>query len=102
MITCSVDTRTADAPCFSRSLGRDLGYAKIAAATHVFQAGSVDEGCRPASSVADFRYGSMLSKKSFGGGKRIFSELLMRFGRSDVRDHFASQKRDREPSYRRH
>jgi len=25
----------------------------------------------------------------------------MRFGRSDVRDHFASQKRDPEPSYRR-
>jgi hypothetical protein len=37
----------------------------------------------------------MLSKKSFGGNKRNFPKLLMRFVRSDVRDHIASQKRPR-------
>ena len=37
----------------------------------------------------------MLSKKSFGGNKRNFLKLLMRFVRSDVRDHIASQKNDR-------
>jgi len=36
----------------------------------------------------------MLSKKSFGGNKRNFLKLLMRFVRSDVRDHIASQKND--------
>jgi hypothetical protein len=35
--------------------------------------------------------GRCLSKKSFGGNKRNFLELLMRFVRSDVRDHIASQ-----------
>src|SRR6266487_252566 len=49
---------------------------------------------------ADFRDGSMLSKKSFGGNKRNFLKLLMRFVRSDVRDHIASQKNDHGPSYR--
>src|SRR5712664_3817750 len=34
----------------------------------------------------------MLSKKSFGGNKRNFLKLLMRFVRSDVRDHIASQR----------
>jgi hypothetical protein len=48
----------------------------------------------------DFRHGSMLSKKSFGGNKRNFQKLLMRFVRSDVRDHIASQKNDHGPSYR--
>src|SRR5260370_31082489 len=42
----------------------------------------------------------MLSKKSFGGNKRNFLKLLMRFVRSDVRDHIASQKNDHGPSYR--
>src|SRR5215471_15910423 len=42
----------------------------------------------------------MLSKKSFGGNKRNFIKLLMRFVRSDVRDHIASQKNDHGPSYR--
>jgi len=46
------------------------------------------------------RVGSMLSKKSFGGNKRNFLKLLMRFVRSDVRDHIASQKNDHGPSYR--
>src|SRR6516225_5714609 len=34
----------------------------------------------------------MLSKKSFWGNKRNFLKLLMRFVRSDVRDHIVSQK----------
>src|SRR5437879_13502354 len=34
----------------------------------------------------------MLSKKSFGGNKRNFLKLLMRFVRSDVRDHIALRK----------
>jgi hypothetical protein len=42
----------------------------------------------------------MLSKKSFGGNKRNFLKLLMRFVRSDMRDHIASQKNDHGPSYR--
>ena len=42
----------------------------------------------------------MLSKKSFGGNKRNFLKLLMRFVRSDVRDHIASQKIDYGHSYR--
>jgi hypothetical protein len=42
----------------------------------------------------------MLSKKSFGGNKRNFLKLLMRFVRSDVRDHIVSQKNDHGPSYR--
>jgi hypothetical protein len=42
----------------------------------------------------------MLSKKSFGGNKRNFLKLLMRFVRNDVRDHVASQKSDHAPSYR--
>jgi len=42
----------------------------------------------------------MLSKKAFEGNKRNFLELLMRFVRSDVRDHIASQKNDHGPSYR--
>ena len=42
----------------------------------------------------------MLSKKSFGGNKRNFIKLLMRFVRSDVRDQIASQKNDHGPSYR--
>jgi hypothetical protein len=46
------------------------------------------------------RFGSMLSKKSFGGNKRNFLKLLMRFVRSDVRVHIASQKNDHGPSYR--
>jgi hypothetical protein len=50
----------------------------------------------------EVRFGSILSKKSFGGNKRNFPELLMRLGRSDVRDHFASQKSDHGPSYRRY
>jgi len=45
-------------------------------------------------------FGSMLSKKSLGGNKRNFLKLLMRFVRSDVRDHIVSQKNDHEPSYR--
>jgi len=45
-------------------------------------------------------FGSMLSKKSFGGNKRNFLKLLMRFARSDVRDHIVSQKNDHGPSYR--
>ena len=45
-------------------------------------------------------FGSMLSKKSFGGNKRNFLKLLMRFVRSDVRDHIVSQKNDHGPSYR--
>src|SRR5215471_17078355 len=44
----------------------------------------------------------MLSKKSFGGNKRNFLKLLMRFVRSDVRDHIASQKNDHRPSYWHH
>jgi len=54
----------------------------------------------PASIVdqGDVRSGSMLSKKSFGGNKRNFLKLLMRFVRSDVRDHIASQKNDHGPS----
>src|SRR6266852_4540879 len=47
----------------------------------------------------DVRDGSMPSKKSFGGNKRNFLKLLMRFVRSDVRDHIASQKNDHGPSY---
>ena len=38
----------------------------------------------------------MLSKKSFRGNKRNFLKLLMRFVRSDVRDHIASQKNDHD------
>ena len=38
----------------------------------------------------------MLSKKSFGDNKRNFLKLLMRFVRSDVRDHIASQKNDHD------
>jgi len=45
-------------------------------------------------------FGSMLSKKSLGGNKRNFLKLLMRFVRSDVRDHIVSQKNDHGPSYR--
>ena len=37
----------------------------------------------------------ILLKKSFGGGERKFLEPLMRFVRSDVRDHVASPKIDR-------
>ena len=44
--------------------------------------------------------GSILSKKSFGGKQTKFSELLMRFVRSDVRDHIASRKDDRGSWYR--
>jgi hypothetical protein len=44
----------------------------------------------------------MLSKKSFRENKRNFPELLMRFGRRDVRDHLASQKSDHGPSYQRY
>jgi hypothetical protein len=36
----------------------------------------------------------MLSKKSFGGNKRNFLKLLMRFVRSHVRDHIVSRKND--------
>ena len=39
-------------------------------------------------------------EKPFGGNKRNFLKLLMRFARNDVRDHIASQKNDRGPSYR--
>jgi hypothetical protein len=42
----------------------------------------------------------MLSKKSFGGNTRNVLKLLMRFVRSDVRDHIASRKNDHGPSYR--
>jgi hypothetical protein len=42
----------------------------------------------------------MLSKKSFGGNKRNFLKLPMRFVRSDVRDHIVSLKNDHGPSYR--
>jgi hypothetical protein len=42
----------------------------------------------------------MLSKKSFGGNKQNFLKLLMRFVRSDVRDHIVSQKNDHGPSCR--
>src|ERR1700722_1009829 len=41
----------------------------------------------------------MLAKKSFGGNKRNFLKLLMRFVRR-VRDHIPSQKNDHRPSYR--
>ena len=34
----------------------------------------------------------MLSKKSFGGNIRNFLKILMRFVRSDARDHIVSQK----------
>jgi len=49
----------------------------------------------------EVRSGSILLKKSFGGGGRNFLEPLMRFVRSDVRDHVASQKNDHGLSYRR-
>ena len=39
-------------------------------------------------------------KRFFGGNKQNFLRLLMRFVRSDVRDHIASQKNDHGPSYR--
>jgi hypothetical protein len=52
------------------------------------------------SCLGNFRNGSMLSKKSFGGNKRNFLKLLMRFVRSDVRDHIVSLKNDHGPSYR--
>jgi hypothetical protein len=45
------------------------------------------------------RFGSMLSKKVFWGNKRNFPMRLMRFVRSDVGDHVASQKNDYGPSY---
>ena len=47
------------------------------------------------------RCGSILLKKSFGGGERNFLGLLMRFMRGDVRDHVASQQNDHGASYRR-
>jgi hypothetical protein len=43
----------------------------------------------------------ILLKKSFGGDEREFLRLLMRFVRSDVRDHIASQKNDDGVSYLR-
>src|SRR5215813_474898 len=49
--------------------------------------------------LSDVGFGSMLSKKSFWGNKGNFLKLLMRFVRSDVRDHIASQKNDHGPSY---
>ena len=55
---------------------------------------------RLAAHSSDVGCGSMLSKKSFGGNKRNFLNLLMRFVRSDVRDLIASQKNDHGPSYR--
>jgi hypothetical protein len=48
----------------------------------------------------NFRLWQILLKKSFGGDERIFLEPLMRFVRSDVRGHVASQKNER--SYRRY
>jgi len=42
----------------------------------------------------------ILLKKSFRGDERNFLEPVMRFMRSDVRDHVASQKNDYGPSYR--
>jgi hypothetical protein len=48
------------------------------------------------------RSGSMLSKKSFGGNKRNFSGLLMRFARGDMRDHIVSYKNDHGASYKRY
>src|SRR5215471_8846039 len=44
--------------------------------------------------------GRCCRKSLFGGNNRNFLELLMRFVRSDVRDHIASQKNDHGPSYR--
>ena len=46
----------------------------------------------------EVRFGSMLSKKFFGGNKQNFLKLLTRFVRSDVRDHIAYQKNDHGPS----
>jgi hypothetical protein len=46
-----------------------------------------------ARSSGHFAFGPMLSKKSFWGNKRNFLKLMMRFVRSDVRDHIVSQKK---------
>src|SRR5271167_2475928 len=51
--------------------------------------------------MAEVCFGSILLKKSFGGGGRNFLEPLMRFVRSDVRGHVASQKNDHGLSHRR-
>jgi hypothetical protein len=46
------------------------------------------------------RFAPILLKTSFRGDEPDFLEPLMRFMRSDARDHVASQKNDCGPSYR--
>jgi hypothetical protein len=59
----------------------------------------------PFAQKRSFSRGQLLTdtvEKSFGGNKRDFPKLLMRFRRGDVMDHFTSQKNDHGPSYRRY
>src|SRR6516165_7772319 len=48
----------------------------------------------------DWDPGRCCRKRFFGGNKQNFLRLLMRFVRSDVGDHIASQKNDHGPSHR--
>ena len=50
--------------------------------------------------LANGRFAPILLKKSFGGGERNFLEPLMRFVRSYLGDHVASQKNDQKPLHR--
>jgi len=59
-------------------------------------------GDSDARDLLNVRFGSILLKKSFGGGERNFPEPLMRFVRNDVRDHLVSQKNDHGLSYWRY
>ena len=48
------------------------------------------------------RDGPIVLKKSFWRDERKFLEPLMRFARSDMRDHIVSHKNDHGASYRRY
>jgi hypothetical protein len=47
--------------------------------------------------LAKVRFAPIVLKKSFWGVERKFLEPLMRFTRSDVRDHIVSSKIDHGP-----
>ena len=48
---------------------------------------------------SDVSYRSMLSKKVFLAGEKIFSAPPVHFARADVRDHVESQEIDHRASY---
>src|SRR5215467_13700990 len=63
-------------------------------------ASSVDQGANTrANKEANFRFGSMLSKKVFLTGEPNFSAPPVHATRADVRDHLESQEGDHRASY---